>query len=496
MRRLKHTGASLRRAWQKAPQVCSALSCRISRLKVVACLLALSGLFLISRNRICSIENEGDIDPIDTTFPPKLVEFWTTFAGHLETARPGCGPIEVDGGMDTSLAKFEMQYLRKPRVDYIRLSEQDLEAMQASHEYMADVSRNMAKQIPYQSGARGVVTTAGGRYTSPMMVSLRMLRRVGSELPVEVFVPSWAEYDNGLCEHILPRLGATCRILSEMLSMTPALDSVSHYQYKVFAILFSSFEDVFFLDADCFPVVNPDSVMTTEPFRSLGLVTWPDMWAQTSSHFFFDIAGVATPPVDRFSTEAGQLVYSKQKHGASLLLATYYNYYGPDYYYGLQSQNAWGQGDKETFLHAALALNLTFYDVKTETWNVGRWTSNDDFRHVGMAQYHPGDEYSLTMGQRQAGHKVRPFLMHNNFPWKLDAAVILADRGPTKAPDGSYWRLWGTKEDIVDSFGYDAEKAMWEELMAWACEMDQNCDKAKEYYRAVFVEGGGLGGIE
>ena len=404
--------------------------------------------------------DSGIVLPVDTTpthartYPAAVVSFWTTFAHHLETARPRCKPIEVNGDMDIGRAKFEPMYHRKPRIDYITLDETDFYDLRDPHRYMADISRKMAKQIPYQRNTRGIVTAAGGgRYFGPLVVSLRMLRRTGSKLPVEVFLSSWAEYDQQLCEHILPQLNAKCRILSDMFSLTPALDIVSDYQYKVFAILFSSFEDVFFLDADSFPVINPDPVMTIDPFKSLGLVTWPDMWAQTSSKWFFAIAGVPCPPVNRFSTDGGQILYSKRKHGASLLLATYYNYYGPDYYYRLQSQNAWGQGDKETFLHAALALNMPFYDVKTALWNVGQWESESNFRHVGMAQYHPGDEYSLSQGMVNAGHKIRPFVMHNNYPWKLDPQRIMEEEPPTRHPNGSYWRLWGTKEDIIESLG-------------------------------------------
>jgi Mannosyltransferase putative len=48
----------------------------------------------------------------------------------------------------------------------------------------------------------------------------------------------------------------------------------------------------------------------------------------------------------RSSTESGEIMYSKPKHELSLLLATYYNYYGPDFYYPLQSQGAPGEGDR------------------------------------------------------------------------------------------------------------------------------------------------------
>jgi alpha 1,2-mannosyltransferase len=467
-------------------------------LKPTGALFILSFLYLCySRNsasfatdEVTSAQSRLSLDTTPTharTYPVQLIRFWISFVQHLEAARPDCEEIAVDGNMDIAKMNFEPMYHRKPRVNYINMNQEDMAAMRISHRYMAEISRKMAAELPYTRGSRGIVTTAGGTYTSPLLVSLRMLRRSGSKLPVEVFVSSWAEYDANMCEHMLPPLNARCRILSDMFSLTPAADVISHYQYKVFSILFSSFEDVFFLDADSFPAFNPDSILQTDPFKSIGLVTWPDMFAQSSSRCFFEIAEVPIPPVSRYSTESGQILYSKRKHGASLLLATYYNYYGPDYYYRLQSQNAWGQGDKETFLHAAIALNMSFYDVKTPTWNVGQWVDDGNFRHVGMGQHHPADDFSISNGQVQAGQRIRPFLMHNNWPWKLDPSSIMNDDGPTKHPNGTYWRLWGTKDDIVDAFGYDAEAAMWEELLLRACEIDVSCDKLKTYYKTVIL---------
>jgi alpha 1,2-mannosyltransferase len=66
-----------------------------------------------------------------------------------------------------------------------------------------------------------------------------MLRRTGTTLPVEVFLGSPDEYEELVCDIILPSLNAKCIILSILIPF-----SLKHYRLKTFAILFSSFESV------------------------------------------------------------------------------------------------------------------------------------------------------------------------------------------------------------------------------------------------------------
>lgn len=51
----------------------------------------------------------------------------------------------------------------------------------------------------------------GGKFFPPLLVSLRLIRRTGTTLPVEVFVPE-QDYEAELCETVLAALGAICRI--------------------------------------------------------------------------------------------------------------------------------------------------------------------------------------------------------------------------------------------------------------------------------------------
>ncbi|KAI3394421.1 hypothetical protein diail_2671 [Diaporthe ilicicola] len=190
-------------------------------------------------------------------------------------------------------------------------------------------------------------------------------------LPVEVFLPE-EEYEAQLCEEVLPTLNAVCRTFPEVSG------KISHYQYKVFAIILSSFDDVLWLDADSFPLHDSAPLFTSKPFKETGMITWPDLWQTSISPAYSLIAQRKPTHVPaRASTESGQLLVSKSRHWRKLLLAAYYNYYGPGYYYPLLCQGGAGCGDKETFLPAAEAMGLPFYAVEAQPQAVGHYKHSD-----------------------------------------------------------------------------------------------------------------------
>ena len=279
--------------------------------------------------------------------------------------------------------------------------------------------------------------TAGGLYFGVAITSVRMLRRAGSILPVEVFLDSWNDYDISSCERILPALNARCIVMSEVWNKTPKFGKLNKNQYKVFALLFSSFEEVLFLDADAFPAHNPDVLFDVEPFKSTGLITWPDFWVSTTSHYFYEIAGIETPSLDtRRSSESGIMLYNKRRHANSLLLATYYNYYGPAHYYSLLSQGAAGEGDKETFLHAAMALGEPFYAVHNRVRVIGD-KLNGTWQTAGMTQSDPVEDWAQARTasldpdtvEKKEVEEPRPLFIHNNIV-KLDVNHLFASIDP------------------------------------------------------------------
>ncbi|KAL1881241.1 mannosyltransferase [Diaporthe australafricana] len=276
--------------------------------------------------------------------------------------------------------------------------EQILNMMENHIGFIKAVGKRLPRYEPKHNlkHSQGIVTVGGGSYFPAMMVSLRLLRRAGTSLPVEVFVPE-QEYEAQLCEEVLPTLNAACRTFPENGG------KISHYQYKVFAIILSSFDDVLWLDADNFSLHNSASLFTSKPFRETGMVTWPDIWQTSISPAYYIIAGTKPTPVPaRASTESGQLLVSKSKHWRTLLLAAYYNYYGPVYYYTLLCQGGAGCGDKETFLPAAEAMGLPFYAVEAQPQPIGHYKHSihpeRGIYRFALIQGDPSEDFVVTTG--------------------------------------------------------------------------------------------------
>lgn len=453
-----------------------------------------------------------DVDSDDLTGP---VKFWTRFSPILHAHAPSAaspthpGDSNLDVGFDGK---------DRPRPDLLLMPHSYVDVMRKAHQgFVSDIqfmhqASEESLNLPYKAGTRGIVSTAGGSYLAVFVISLRMLRRTGSILPVEVFLANLDEYETHICNVVLPTLNAKCLVLSQILDAVPATVEISRYQYKILSILFSSFEDVLFLDSDAFPVRDPDVLFDSEPFNATGLVLWPDFWYPSESPAYFTISAQPVPSLqERQSTESGEILYSKAKRELSLLLATYYNIYGPTHYYPLQSQGAPGEGDKETYGWAAEALGMTAYHVKQPVRALGVFNrESGSFEGSAMVQYDPRDDYiwttqknkSVPFGRAKytnsdptaAPADPTPFFVHANFP-KFNPATIWVDPGPTHHPDGRFRRVW-EDDDTVKGFGFDVEKRFWEEIKWTSCELETKfdswrgiggiCNVATTYWNDVF----------
>lgn len=384
-----------------------------------------------------------------------------------------------------------------PRPDFLHMKPDEVDAVRDAHEMYLEWTRHF--EIPFRTGQQGIVSTAGGAQMPIFVVTLRMLRKTGCTLPVELFV-GFNDHDPYLCNELLPSLNARCIQLEDYLGQEETRN-IARYQYKIFAIIFSSFEDILFLDADDYPVANPERLFTNEPYISSGLVTWPDFWASSASKHLFEIQNRTVPPMnDQASTESGQLLVSKRSHGQALLMAMYYNFYGPNYYYPLMSQGGPGEGDKETFIAGAQVVNAPYYQVKKCVDTAG-YSQDGHYHGVAMLQYDPVDDYD----SETSGLKPRLFALHHNYP-KLDPVELFSDKeiegAAVNHATGEYHRLLGEKETTEGRFGWDVEEEMWEEMRYVACDLGfklgywhvnpsrpgrkGTCELVQDYQRAIF----------
>jgi alpha 1,2-mannosyltransferase len=454
---------------------------------------------------------------VNATHLNAVRRFWSPWAKVIRDAKPDVPAIDLHGAVAGEIsAEGSTDTVRQPLRDMLGLSGEAIEGLKGAHDKMRAALNEHSMSLDQEADSlfkgRGVVIGGGGEYFGPALVGIKMLRQTGSNIPVEVFLANWEEYEPTLCEKVLPDLNAKCMVLTQFLEPqnTDEVDegagdrmdlgfSITHYQLKSLALLFTRFQEVLLLDSDSIPLVNPDELFWTEPFVFTGLIGWPDFWIGTESPVFYEIAGLGGFPknLPLTSSEAGQLLVDKRKHVKTLLLATYYNVWGPDYYYPLLSQGALGPGAKNTFETAAVVLGARYYRVKTPVRSMGRHTTHGGYRGSGMVQFHPADDNadSAQATGPSGKSKMRPAFMHANTP-KMNAGHLVDEGDLQDEISKQHLRLWGSLEDQQAVFGMDMEKRTFQVVVDVGCELanvvkewkhrEEICTRLKTHFKATF----------
>ncbi|KAK4236722.1 glycosyltransferase [Achaetomium macrosporum] len=292
--------------------------------------------------------------------------WWDELFARLEETRVTARAVKMRGRGPSINWKPD---INATRPDLIQLREDDEVKFRQSHASFVDHLALLASRLPYHANATGIVTTAGVPNFGQVVSLVLMARRAGSRLPIQIFIDTCSPWVDWVCSETMPRLNAKC------VSLEDTWGGMSH------------------------PL----------PRR---LVT-------NTSPRFYKIAGdIEVPPVTlRTSREAGMMVYNKARH-ADTLLAAYYNYNGPEHYYPLFSQAGAGEGDRESFLHAAQVLEALrkkgvykpptawmkpgvgvrkgYYDVKTLPTVHGR-SARGKWTGMFMMQRDPMADYRAVM---------------------------------------------------------------------------------------------------
>ena len=439
------------------------------------------------------------------------LDFWRSLEFLLTGNGPGIERPPQNGSAEA------VKYNATHSFEYpelISMTEADVQRMATAHRNYLKALTVHPPELVYNRGTRGIVVVAGGEYLPLVVITLRLLQRRGSRLPMEVFLESGEEYESHICGVVLPRLNARCVIMAEILAAAPHPVQIGHFQLKIFAILLASFEDVLFLDADSWPVHDPAVLFTSEPFTSTGMILWPDFWYATPSKYYQAITGVRREDARyRSASEAGELLVSKRTHTRTLLVAAYYNYWGPEHYYPLLAQGGPGEGDKDTFIAAAHAAGQRFYAVFEGVLAIGHARDARDGGGIAgsaMVQFDPLEDWRLTQhGLRRVNENPRtapwprPFFVHANFP-KFNPGRVYDDYGLLHWGNGTLCRAWTDPPHVMALFGRDIEMEYWEEARWAACSLENKvrdwyahedvCRKATEYLDGIrAVEAGWKG---
>ena len=268
----------------------------------------------------------GSLDP-DPDDARQLAELWshltTIFHAHPPSPRRLIRPIR-----DRPSNRDIDAYTIENADDALYLtSEQADRTQKAHHQVLAKLERLDAASPPWHG--RGIVILAGGRYSHIATTTISILRLYHhSQLPVEVWIGNDGNENQDWIEE-MRRLGVCVRWLADYAELGSFGDWYnpfrwlderpwSAYQWKVMALLFSSFEEVLFLDADSVPASDPEYLFESEEYKSSGAVIWPDLWQSISSSWLPYLVGLSDLPTNdmwhRQTAEAGQMMWNKRIH--------------------------------------------------------------------------------------------------------------------------------------------------------------------------------------
>jgi alpha 1,2-mannosyltransferase len=257
---------------------------------------------------------------------------------------------------------------------------------------------------------KGIVLTAGGiKYFTAAWILITRLRKIGCLLPIELWF--FGNEITSAMQEELSRLNVSCRDLEPFIESVP-----NGFLMKPLAILYSSFQEVLFLDADNNCLQDPTYLFHNEDYLKLGAVFWPDFWTTAKWNPIWKILDIDYSSSNE--QESGQLLINKKLCWDQLQLCLYFNLRSDVY-------SRFLYGDKDTFRFAWMALKKEFYMISTGVGSCGYLDKSDNsFCGTTMVQYDPDGEmlflhrnmlkWDVTRNDHVAWELVKVFSKHSS----------------------------------------------------------------------------------
>lgn len=299
----------------------------------------------------------------------------------LAEAKAGCpwtreDKINFQYGWDTGFAKVE------------RNESEIIERRNALHDF---VKRGMVpwSQAKGHFKGRGIVTLGGneeGKTFKRLLITLNALKRVGSQLPVEVhhWGDELSEENKQLILSNYPHtffhdLAGPDNVIKIWKHMMP------NFQFKIAAMLNSRFAEPFLLDSDNLALFDPEELYESETYREYGTIFWPDIARTLPMNPIWPITNTVCR-MDEYEQESGQLLIDKRKFWYHLQLSLYFLDKDDDRLYYAKII----LGDKDAFRFAWHALKTKYGFPAKWLSSVGIVRKEDNqFCGHSFAQYHP-----------------------------------------------------------------------------------------------------------
>jgi len=197
---------------------------------------------------------------------------------------------------------------------------------------------------------RGIVICGGGvRYFTCAWVCINILRKLGCNLPIQLWHLGQAEMTQEMRNFIEP-LGVET-VDAYILRRDFPARILNGWELKPYAIIYCPFEEVLSMDADNICVKNPEYLFSIREFVETGAVFWPDFSHLKPTNPIWAICDI--PYQDEPEFETGQILVNKSICWGALNLTMFMNEHSDFYYWYIH-------GDKETFHMAFKRLGQTY----------------------------------------------------------------------------------------------------------------------------------------
>lgn len=256
------------------------------------------------------------------------------------------------------------------------------------------VRRQELQPMPADTfSGRGLVICAGGPriYTNAYVLIHVLRRHLACKLPIEVWHFGPKELSPRMAELLRELEAQPVDASAAMRRMPPQL---SHpWQLKAYAIKWSQFREVLYLDADQVPVRDPTELFSWSQYRETGAVFWPDIIDLLADNPIWTICNL--PPRRCISIESGQLLFDKARHWESLDLALSINEEAQTLYRYIH-------GDKDTFLLGAMMSGSDYALIPGRPRSDVPWCLyQSDFEGRALFQHRTGAKWNFKGPQQE-----------------------------------------------------------------------------------------------
>lgn len=224
--------------------------------------------------------------------------------------------------------------------------------------YYAD---HMSLHASLYKAGRGIVLSAGTEQVPFLLASIPAMRELGCTLPIEIMYLGEEDISEEYREILEMIPGVITRDIKKMVR--DAGWELAGWAAKPFAMLFSSFQEVIFIDADAIFFQNPESLFEDPQYVETGALFFKDrsLFPESKRRW---LKQILPKPISKSAKstrlwsgesghmqESGVVVVDKWRHFVEMLLVTRMN--GPDRD-GDEDKDIVGiydmvYGDKETF---------------------------------------------------------------------------------------------------------------------------------------------------